>query len=228
MGQGFQRALGPEGQVLPLPQPSPQLLVSPPSLLGRCKAASLLLCIAVVRLDCHSKGQQQWQQHVTDRPKLSLQLAHRHTQRPQKPCGHKLPASLVHCCVLLLQGGLGKQVQLFLSDVETDTWSQEDLQQVVLSAAQVVITQGEKGATLLAQVSSSSRSDSKSSSTSRSSDGSTATSSSSSLRQLNIPAVKVRVTTPLQGNAAQAAVPVGSAVAVWHLDCLVSPLSQSS
>jgi hypothetical protein len=50
---------------------------------------------------------------------------------------------------LLPQEGLSKRVHLFLSDVETDTWSTQDLNRVVSAAAQVVVTEGEKGATLL-------------------------------------------------------------------------------
>lgn len=75
------------------------------------------------------------------------------------------------CCVVdsipavllpLLQDGLSKRVHLFLSDVETDTWSEQDLHRVVSSAAQVIITQGEKGATLLSAQDSSSSSGSSS------------------------------------------------------------------
>lgn len=50
-----------------------------------------------------------------------------------------------------MQEGLGAQqrVSLFLSDVETDTWSEAQLQGVVSRAARVIITQGDKGALLL-------------------------------------------------------------------------------
>jgi hypothetical protein len=51
--------------------------------------------------------------------------------------------------LLLPQEGLSKRVHLFLSDVETNTWSAQDLNRVVSAAAQVVVTEGEKGATLL-------------------------------------------------------------------------------
>jgi hypothetical protein len=88
----------------------------------------------------------------------------------------------------MLQAGLSKRVHLFLSDVETSTWSQQDLEGVVSSAAQVIITEGEKGATLLAAAQESSVD---SSSKSRSSDSKSSSSSSASEQQ-KIPAVKVR------------------------------------
>jgi uncharacterized protein YbjT (DUF2867 family) len=84
------------------------------------------------------------------------------------------------------QAGLSKRVHLFLSDVETDTWSQQDLNEVVASAGQVVITQGEKGATLLAAQ------DEGGGSGSSSSRKGSIDSSSSSFQQWEIPAVKVR------------------------------------
>lgn len=85
-----------------------------------------------------------------------------------------------------LLAGLSKRVHLFLSDVETSTWSQQDLDRVVSSAAHVIITEGEKGATLLAAAQESSSVDS--SSRSRSSDSK---SSSSAFQERKIPAVKV-------------------------------------
>lgn len=101
------------------------------------------------------------------------------------------------CCVfVVLQAGLSKRVHLFLSDVETDTWSQQDVSRVVSSSAQVIITQGEKGATLLVPDSSSSSNDvsresSSSKSTSKSS-SKTSSKRSSSFQEWQIPAVKVR------------------------------------
>lgn len=55
------------------------------------------------------------------------------------------------CC---LQDGLGPRVSLFLSDVETDTWSKAELDGVAASCDRVVVTLGEKGAVLLANGSS--------------------------------------------------------------------------
>ncbi|KAF6255699.1 hypothetical protein COO60DRAFT_1285696 [Scenedesmus sp. NREL 46B-D3] len=45
--------------------------------------------------------------------------------------------------------GLGARVSLFLSDVETGTWSQQQLAAVAASCGRVVVTLGEKGALLL-------------------------------------------------------------------------------
>lgn len=77
-------------------------------------------------------------------------------------------------------------MHLFLSDVETSTWSQQDLNRVVSSAARVIITEGEKGATLLAAAQ-----DSSVDSKSRNSDSKRIT-SGSAFQEGKIPAVKVR------------------------------------
>jgi hypothetical protein len=61
------------------------------------------------------------------------------------------------CCYPCLQDGLGPRVSLFLSDVETDTWSQQQLDAVSASCDRVIITLGEKGALLLPNGSSSSQ-----------------------------------------------------------------------
>ncbi|EFJ49500.1 hypothetical protein VOLCADRAFT_89754 [Volvox carteri f. nagariensis] len=83
MAQGYQRRLGPDGRVLPLLTPSPQLL------------------IAVL-----------WGYNA-------------------------------------MQAGLGRwqRVSLFLSDVETDPWSEDWLGLVVSRAERVIITRGSQGAT---------------------------------------------------------------------------------
>lgn len=96
------------------------------------------------------------------------------------------------CCVVVLQAGLSKRVHLFLSDVETDTWSQQDVRRVVSSSAQVIITQGEKGATLLVSDSNSSNGIGNERSSKTSGKSSSKSSSSSSFQQWKIPAVKVR------------------------------------
>jgi sugar/nucleoside kinase (ribokinase family) len=55
----------------------------------------------------------------------------------------------------LLQDGLGPRVSLFLSDVETDTWSPQQLDAVAGSCDRVIVTLGQKGALLLPNGSSS-------------------------------------------------------------------------
>lgn len=47
-----------------------------------------------------------------------------------------------------MQDGLGPRVSLFLSDVETDTWSEEQILDVTAASGRVIITLGEKGAVL--------------------------------------------------------------------------------
>lgn len=70
-----------------------------------------------------------------------------------------VPATCLHCCVALdaccVQDGLGPRVSLFLSDVETDTWSQKQLEDVTSSCDRVIVTLGEKGARLMVNGSSS-------------------------------------------------------------------------
>ncbi|WIA31289.1 hypothetical protein OEZ86_002191 [Tetradesmus obliquus] len=48
-----------------------------------------------------------------------------------------------------LLDGLGPRVSLFLSDVETDTWSQQQLEAVAGACERTIITLGEKGALLV-------------------------------------------------------------------------------
>eukprot|EP00879_Flechtneria_rotunda_P010537 GHRR01011017.1.p1 GENE.GHRR01011017.1~~GHRR01011017.1.p1 ORF type:complete len:290 (+),score=91.79 GHRR01011017.1:682-1551(+) len=48
-----------------------------------------------------------------------------------------------------LLAGLGSRVFLFLSDVETDTWTPQQLAAVTASSARTIVTMGEKGALLL-------------------------------------------------------------------------------
>jgi len=102
------------------------------------------------------------------------------------------PVTMSSCCLLpclhrwTLQGGLSKRVQLFLSDVETDTWSSHDLNQVVAASERVIITQGEQGAMLLmAHTSSAGGMESSSS------QASTLGGDSGRILQWKIPAVKV-------------------------------------
>ena len=46
-----------------------------------------------------------------------------------------------------LQKSLGEGVSVFLSDVESDPWSEEDFAKVVSSSDRLLITRGDKGAT---------------------------------------------------------------------------------
>lgn len=63
-----------------------------------------------------------------------------------EPCSGQLQNSAV--VYAWLQDGLGPRVSLFLSDVETDTWSEQQIQDVTAASGRVIVTLGEKGAIL--------------------------------------------------------------------------------
>lgn len=135
MAQGFQRGLGPKGEVLSLGAPSPQLLVSS---LRRSQARAAASRQATGR-----------RRLAGTRPRvqcLGAEPAHM-CAPPHDPL---LPPALLLCPTSPQsshpQAGLGPHVTLLLSDVETEGWTPGALQSVAAATAQTLVTLGDKGA----------------------------------------------------------------------------------
>jgi len=108
-----------------------------------CRLAKTVLIMPLMPTDVNSPSFLRWRKYQNPLLSQQIGLAAQGYQRDTAPDGKVLAHSSPHPLFL---DSLGEGVSVFLSDIESDPWSHEDLMKVVSSSDRVLITKGEKGA----------------------------------------------------------------------------------
>lgn len=108
-----------------------------------CRLAKTVLIMPLMPTDVNSASFLKWRRFQNRILPQQIGLAAQGYQRDTAADGRVFAYSTPH---QLFLKSLGKGVSVFLSDVESDPWSREDLMKVVTSSDRVLITKGDKGA----------------------------------------------------------------------------------
>eukprot|EP00210_Caulerpa_lentillifera_P009702 g9256.t2 len=105
--------------------------------------AKTILIMPLLPSDVNSPQFLKWSQYQKRILPQQIALAAQGYQRDTTPDGKVFAYASPH---RLLMDSLGDGVSIFLSDVESDPWSADELREVVESSDRVLVTRGEKGA----------------------------------------------------------------------------------